>query len=293
MCPVCVANATLAAVSAISAGGLSAFAGRKLFLKTERNDQTNETGGEKMKIETMEPKTNTSELNPSKVVSRDEWLIARKDLLTREKELTRLRDEVSRHRRELPWVKIDKEYVFDAPDGKETLADLFDGRSQLIVYHFMLGPGWEEGCKSCSYLADHFDGANWHLPHRDVTFVVVSRALLSEIEPFKKRMGWRFKWVSSHGNDFNFDYHVSATGEEKAKGKMYYNYETQELISDELPGLSVFYKDENGDVYHTYSTYARGLDILVGAYNFLDLVPKGRDEDPDSTMNWVCHHDRY
>jgi len=293
MCPVCVANATLAAVSAISAGGLSAFAGRKLFLKTERNDQTNETGGEKMKIETMEPKTNTSELNPSKVVSRDEWLIARKDLLTREKELTRLRDEVSRHRRELPWVKIDKDYVFDGPDGKETLADLFDGRSQLIVYHFMLGPGWEEGCKSCSYLADHFDGANWHLPHRDVTFVVVSRALLSEIEPFKKRMGWRFKWVSSHGNDFNFDYHVSATGEEKAKGKMYYNYKTQELMSDELPGLSVFYKDENGDVYHTYSTYARGLDILVGAYNFLDLVPKGRDEDPDSTMNWVCHHDRY
>ena len=293
MCPVCVANATLAAVSAISAGGLSAFAGRKLFLKTERNDQTNETGGEKMKIETMEPKTNTSELNPSKVVSRDEWLIARKDLLTREKELTRLRDEVSRHRRELPWVKIDKDYVFDGPDGKETLADLLDGRSQLIVYHFMLGPGWEEGCKSCSYLADHFDGANWHLPHRDVTFVVVSRALLSEIEPFKKRMGWRFKWVSSHGNDFNFDYHVSATGEEKAKGKMYYNYKTQELMSDELPGLSVFYKDENGDVYHTYSTYARGLDILVGAYNFLDLVPKGRDEDPDSTMNWVCHHDRY
>ena len=246
-----------------------------------------------MKIETMEPKTNTSELNPSKVVSRDEWLIARKDLLTREKELTRLRDEVSRHLRELPWVKIDKEYVFDGPDGKETLADLLDGRSQLIVYHFMLGPGWEEGCKSCSYLADHFDGANWHLPHRDVTFVVVSRALLSEIEPFKKRMGWRFKWVSSHGNDFNFDYHVSATGEEKAKGKMYYNYKTQELMSDELPGLSVFYKDENGDVYHTYSTYARGLDILVGAYNFLDLVPKGRDEDPDSTMNWVCHHDRY
>ena len=247
-----------------------------------------------MKIETMEPKTNTSELNPSKVVSRDEWLIARKDLLTREKELTRLRDEVSRHRRELPWVKIDKDYVFDGPDGKETLADLLDGRSQLIVYHFMLGPGWEEGCKSCSYLADHFDGANWHLPHRDVTFVVVSRALLSEIEPFKKRMGWRFKWVSSHGNDFNFDYHVSATGEEKAKGKMYYNYETQELISDELPGLSVFYKAENGDVFHTYSTYARGLDILVGAYNFLDLVPKGRDEDRlDFTMEWVRHHDRY
>jgi predicted dithiol-disulfide oxidoreductase (DUF899 family) len=246
-----------------------------------------------MKIETKDQKTEISEANPSKVVSRDEWLVARKDLLTREKELTRLRDEVSRHRRELPWVKIDKEYVFEGPAGKETLVDLFDGRSQLIVYHFMLGPGWEEGCKSCSYLADHFDGANWHLPHRDVTFVVVSRAPLSEIEPFKKRMGWRFKWVSSHGNDFNFDYHVSATEKEQAKGKTYYNYKTQELVSDELPGLSVFYKDQKGDVFHTYSTYARGLDALVGTYNFLDLVPKGRDEDPDSTMSWVRHHDRY
>src|SRR6266566_957971 len=247
-----------------------------------------------MKIAESEPKTEATQMNHPKIVSETEWLVARKDLLTREKELTRFRDEVSRHRRELPWVKVEKEYLFDGPDGKETLSDLFDGRSQLIVYHFMLGPDWEEGCKSCSYLADHFDGANWHLPHRDVTFVVVSRAPLSEIERFKKRMGWRFKWVSSHGNDFNFDYHVSATGEEKAKGKMYYNYKTQELMSDELPGLSVFYKDENGDVYHTYSTYARGLDILVGAYNFLDLVPKGRDEDRlDFTMEWVRHHDRY
>jgi predicted dithiol-disulfide oxidoreductase (DUF899 family) len=246
-----------------------------------------------MKIEAMEPETDATEINRSKVVSKAEWLVARKDLLTREKELTRLRDEVSRHRRELPWVKIDKEYIFDGPNGRETLADLFDGRSQLIVYHFMLGPGWEEGCKSCSYLADHFDGANWHLPHRDMTFVVVSRAPLSEIEPFKKRMGWRFKWLSSHNNDFNFDYHVSATEDDQAKGKMYYNYRTSELMSDELPGLGVFYKDENGDVFHTYSTYARGLDILVGAYNFLDLVPKGRDENPDSTMDWVRHHDRY
>ena len=247
-----------------------------------------------MKIETLEPKTNRSETNPSKVVSSAEWLVARKDLLTREKELTRLRDDVSRHRRELPWVKIDKEYVFDGPKGKEMLADLFEDRSQLIIYHFMLGPGWEEGCKSCSYLADHFDGANWHLPHRDVTFLVVSRAPLSEIAPFKKRMGWRFKWVSSHDNDFNFDYHVSATEEEREKGKMYYNYKTDELIGEEMPGLSVFYKDENGDVFHTYSTYARGLDILVGAYNFLDLVPKGRDEDHlDFTMEWVRHHDRY
>ena len=246
-----------------------------------------------MKIEEMESKTETNEMNPSKVVSRDEWLVARKDLLTREKELTRLRDEVSRHRRELPWVKIDKKYVFDGQGGRKTLADLFDGRSQLIVYHFMLGPGWEEGCKSCSYLADHFDGANWHLRHRDVTFVVVSRAPLSEIEPFKKRMGWRFKWFSSHGNDFNFDYHVSASEDDRANGKMYYNYETQEGVTDELPGLSVFYKDENGDVFHTYSTYARGLDILVGVYNFLDLVPKGRDENPDATMDWVRRHDEY
>ena len=293
MCPVCIGNVTLIAAGASSSGGLTAFAVKKIFWKAERKHQTNETGGKQMKLEAMEPKTDASEMKRSRIVSRDEWLVARKDLLTREKELTRLRDEVSRHRRELPWVKIDKEYVFDGPDGRETLADLFGGRSQLVVYHFMLGPGWKEGCKSCSYLADHFDGANWHLPHRDVTFVVVSRAPLSEIEPFKKRMGWRFKWVSSHGNDFNFDYHVSATEDEQAKGKVYYNYKTSELMSDELPGLSVFYKDENGDVFHTYSTYARGLDILVGAYNFLDVVPKGRDEDPDSTMNWVRHHDRY
>jgi predicted dithiol-disulfide oxidoreductase (DUF899 family) len=247
-----------------------------------------------METETMKQKTSASEVYPSKAVARDEWLVARKDLLTREKELTRLRDEVSRHRRELPWVNVDKAYVFDGPDGKETLADLFDGRSQLIVYHFMLGPGWEEGCKSCSYLADHFDGANWHLPHRDVSFVVVSRAPLSEIEPYKKRMGWHFKWVSSHDSDFNFDYHVSATEDEQGKSEMYYNYETQKLASEEMPGLSVFYRDKNGDVFHAYSTYARGLDILVGAYNFLDLVPKGRDEDQlDFTMDWVRRHDEY
>ncbi len=246
-----------------------------------------------MKIETLEPETNKSEVNP-RVVSKAEWLVARKDLLTREKELTRLRDEVSRHRRELPWVKVDKDYIFDAPGGKETMVDLFEDRSQLIVYHFMFAPGWEEGCKSCSYLADHFDGANWHLPHRDVTFVVISRAPLTELEAYKKRMGWRFKWLSSYGNDFNFDYHVSATEDEKAKGKMFYNYRTDELTGGEMPGLSVFYKDENGDVFHTYSMYARGLDILVGAYNFLDLVPKGRDEDHvDFTMDWVRRHDQY
>jgi predicted dithiol-disulfide oxidoreductase (DUF899 family) len=246
-----------------------------------------------MKIEELEPKTDQSEINPAKVVSEAEWLVARKDLLSREKELTRLRDEVSRHRRELPWVKVEKDYVFDGPDGKETLADLFDGRSQLIVYHFMLGPGWKEGCKSCSYLADHFDGANWHLRHRDVAFVVVSRAPLSEIQAYQNRMGWRFKWLSSHDTDFNFDYHVSFTKEDEKKGTAYYNYAKQAFVSDELPGLSVFYKDEDGDVFHTYSTYGRGLDILVGTYNFLDLVPKGRDENPDATMDWVRRHDEY
>jgi predicted dithiol-disulfide oxidoreductase (DUF899 family) len=248
----------------------------------------------KMKLEQMEPKTEKNQMNHPRVVSEAEWLVARKDLLTREKELTRLRDEVSRHRRELPRVEIEKDYVFEGPDGKETLADLFDGRSQLIVYHFMLGPDWEEGCKSCSFLADHFDGAIVHLAQRDVTFVVVSRAPLRELEAFQKRMGWRFKWVSSNGNDFNFDYHVSFTKDEEAKGKVYYNYETAEFLSDELPGVSVFYKNEDGGgIFHTYSGYARGLDILVGTYNFLDLVPKGRDEDPTSTMSWVRHHDRY
>lgn len=246
-----------------------------------------------MKIETLESKTNRTEVNP-RVVSEAEWLVARKDLLTREKELTRLRDEVSRHRRELPWVKVEKKYVFDGPNGKETLADLFEGRTQLIVYHFMFGPGWEEGCKSCSYLADHLDGANWHLPHRDVSFAVISRAPLPKLEAYKKRMGWRFKWLSSHGNDFNFDYHVSFTKEDEKKNEAYYNFRKGEFIMDELPGLSVFYKGKTSDVFHTYSTYARGLDILVGAYNFLDLVPEGRDEDQlDFTMEWVRRHDEY
>lgn len=244
-----------------------------------------------MKLQEME--LETEQMKHQRIVPEAEWLVARKDLLRREKEFNRLRDELSRHRRELPWVKVDKKYVFDGPDGKESLSDLFEGRSQLIIYHFMLGPGWEEGCKSCSYLADHFDGANWHLPHRDVTFLVVSRAPLAEIEPFKKRMGWQFKWLSSHDNEFNFDYHVSATESEKAADKAYYNYQTGELLSDEMPGLSVFYRDEKGSVFHTYSTYARGLDILVGTYNLLDFAPKGRNEDPESTMSWVRHHDRY
>ena len=187
-----------------------------------------------MKLQELEPNTEAMEMDPE-IVSEAEWLVARKDLLTREKEFTRQRDALSAARRQLPMVRIDKEYVFEGPNGRETLSDLFEGRRQLIVYHFMFGPGWEEGCKSCSYLADHFDGANWHLPHRDVNFVAISRAPLSELAPYKKRMGWRFKWLSSYGSDFNFDYHVSATEEEKAQEKMLYNYEVDELQSDEMP----------------------------------------------------------
>ena len=228
------------------------------------------------------------------IVSHDEWLAARKQHLAREKELTRLRDQVSAERRELPWVKVDKPYAFATADGKRTLAELFDGRNQLVVYHFMLGPGWTEGCKSCSFLADHFDGARVHLAQRDVTLIVVSRAPLAEIQAFQHRMGWQFPWVSSFGSDFNLDYHVSFTSEELARGKVLYNFELTEFPVEEGPGLSVFYRADSGDIYHTYSTYARGLDILVGAYNFLDLVPKGRDEAELSfTMDWVRHHDRY
>ena len=245
-----------------------------------------------MKLEEMESKMETDQMNHPEIVSEAEWLIARKDLLTREKQFNAQRDALSAARRKLPWVKVDKEYVFDGPRGKETLADLFDGRSQLIVYHFMLGPGWEEGCKSCSYLADHFDGANWHLPHRDVTLVVISRAPLDEIQPYQKRMGWRFKWLSSHGSDFNFDYHVSFTAEDVAKGKIYYNYEMTDG-GEEQPGISVFYKDESGDIFHTYSSYARGGDLLIGTYNYLDLTPLGRREKKGEGMDWVRRHDRY
>jgi predicted dithiol-disulfide oxidoreductase (DUF899 family) len=227
------------------------------------------------------------------VVSQDQWLAARKEFLRKEKEFTRARDRLSVERRELPWVRVERPYAFETPDGTRTLADLFDGRSQLIVYHFMLGPGWEEGCPSCSLLADHFDGAAVHLAQRDATLTAVSRAPFARIEAFKQRMGWRFPWVSSHGSDFNFDYHVSFTEEERAKGEVSYNYAPR-AVGEENPGTSVFYKDEQGGIFHTYSSYGRGLDMLIGAYNWLDLVPKGRDEDGLAfTMAWVRHHDRY
>jgi predicted dithiol-disulfide oxidoreductase (DUF899 family) len=229
-----------------------------------------------------------------KVVSHEQWIAARKAYLAEEKAFTRARDALSEKRRELPWEKVEKNYAFDGPQGKETLAELFGGKSQLIIYHFMLGPDWEQGCPSCSLLADHFDGAVIHLAQRDVGFVVVSRAPLPQIEKFKARMGWRFKWASSFGSDFNFDYQVSVSPEEKESGKVMYNYEITTFPSDERPGASVFYKNEAGTVFHTYSSYGRGLDMLIGAYNFLDLAPKGRDEGGLAwPMAWVRHHDRY
>ena len=229
-----------------------------------------------------------------KIVSRDEWVKARKAHLEEEKALTRQRDQLARRRRELPWVRVEKDYLFDTPAGKRTLADLFDGRSQLVIYHFMLGPGWPEGCPSCSMAADGFDSTALHLAQRDVTFAVVSRAPLSEIETFQQRMGWGFTWVSSYENSFNRDYHVSFTTDELASGDVYYNFGRQGFPAEEAPGASVFYKNDAGEIFHTYSTYARGLEPLLGVYYLLDLVPNGRDEDElPFTMSWVRHHDRY
>jgi predicted dithiol-disulfide oxidoreductase (DUF899 family) len=235
-----------------------------------------------------------SAMEHSRVVSQAKWLEARKELLKKEKEFSRLRDELSQQRRELPWEKAEKAYTFDGPKGKESLADLFGGRRQLIVYHFMLGPDWKEGCPSCSLISDHIDGSLVHLAARDVRLVVVSRAPLTQIEAFKKRMGWRFHWVSSNATDFNYDYQVSMTKEELEKGQVYYNYSMQKFPSEERPGTSVFYKDGAGNIFHTYSSYARGLDLLIGAYNWLDLTPKGRDEAGlKHGMAWVRHHDKY
>jgi predicted dithiol-disulfide oxidoreductase (DUF899 family) len=230
-----------------------------------------------------------------KVVSRDEWVAARKAFLAEEKEFTRARDRLSERRRELPWVEVEKSYVFDSPNGKEPLSDLFGGKSQLIVYHFMYDPSWDAGCKSCSFWADNYNGVTSHLRQRDVSLVAVSRAPLPTLEAFKKRMGWSFKWVSSFHNDFNHDYHVSFTPEEQGKGtSATYNYKTGGFGGPEAPGISVFYKDGEGRISHTYSCYARGLDMLNGAYHLLDLVPKGRDEKGlPYSMAWVRLHDQY
>lgn len=225
------------------------------------------------------------------VVPREEWLVARKELLAWEKAFVKTMDEISQKRRELPWVRVEADYAFEGPGGKVTLADLFRGRSQLVVYHFMYGPGWKEGCSGCSFLSDYIDGARLHFEHHDVAFAAVSRAPWAELQDFRKRMGWTFPWVSSFGSNFNYDFGVSFTPEQLASGSVVYNYaETSDAI-EELPGLSVFVRRPSGEIFHTYSAYARGLDLLLGAHMILDLTPKGRDEK--STMDWVRHHDRY
>jgi predicted dithiol-disulfide oxidoreductase (DUF899 family) len=228
------------------------------------------------------------------VVSRDKWIAARKQLLAKEKEFTRLRDQLSEQRRALPWERVEKDYVFEGPKGKETLAQLFDGRSQLVVYHFMFAPEAETPCKSCSFWADNFNGIIAHLNQRDVTFVAISRAPLSKLQAFAKRLGWSFKWLSSGGTDFNYDYNVSFRPADGGKGRASYNYSPTETTMSDLPGISVFFKDAEGQVFHTYSCYARGLDMLNNAYHYLDLVPKGRDEGGlPHTMAWVKFRDLY
>lgn len=234
-----------------------------------------------------------STMEHPKVVKQGEWLAARKELLAKEKSLTRQRDALAEERRKLPWVKIEKKYEFDTASGKKSLGELFGGKSQLVIYHFMLGPDWEQGCPSCSLLGDHLDGLGIHLAQRDVRLMMVSRAPFGRIDEFKKRMGWKFPWVSSYGSDFNFDFGVSVAKEDMEK-EVVYNYEPRKFPSEERPGLSVFYKDANGDVFHTYSTYGRGLEDFLALYMVMDRVPKGRDEDKLTfPMAWVRHHDRY
>jgi len=226
------------------------------------------------------------------VVSASQWLEARKQLLKKEKEFTRLRDELSQQRRDLPWEAVDKQYVFEGPNGKQTLAELFDGRSQLVIYHFMFGPTWDAGCPHCTFWADNFNNIIVHLNHRDVTMIAVSRAPYQKLSAYHRRMGWNFKWCSSFETDFNFDCHVSFTAQELAAKQALYNYTTQDPRNSEHEGISVFYKDSTGAVFHTYSTYARGLDMLNVAYHYLDLVPKGRDEG-DGGPSWVRRRDEY
>jgi predicted dithiol-disulfide oxidoreductase (DUF899 family) len=237
----------------------------------------------------------TNHIDHPTVVSRADWLEARKALLEEEKQLTRARDAISAKRRALPWVKVEKEYIFDTPEGKKTLSDLFDGRSQLIVYHFMWRRELGEGCVGCSFLGDHVDGANQHLAHHDVTFVAIAHGPLADLQAFRKRMGWRFPLISSLHSDFNFDYHVSFTREELDEGEAYYNYRTTKVPIEELSGQSVFYKDKSGDIFHTYSCYGRGNEEVLGAYMLLDITPKGRNETGPyfSLADWVRHHDRY
>jgi predicted dithiol-disulfide oxidoreductase (DUF899 family) len=233
-------------------------------------------------------------INGHTIASPADWLQARTELLAREKAFTKARDELSQARRALPWERVEKNYAFEGPDGRESLADLFAGKSQLIVYHFMFAPEWEAGCKSCSFWADNFNGVAEHLRQRDTQLVAISRAPLEKLAAFKKRMGWDFKWVSSGDTDFNYDYGVSIRQAGPTKAKAVYNYAPLETSMTDLPGFSVFYKDEAGAIFHTYSCYARGLDMMNGAYHLLDLTPKGRDEDQlPFTMSWLKLHDLY
>lgn len=229
-----------------------------------------------------------------KIVPQDDWIAARRKLLAEEKASTKQRDRLSQLRRELPWERVEKKYVFDGPDGKQSLSDLFDGRQQLIVYHFMFDPSWEAGCKSCSFWADNFDGIVVHLRQRDANLVAISRAPQAKLQAFRKRMGWHFKWLTSVGGDFNYDYHVSFTPEQLAKGEAFTNYAVRKPFGPETVGISVFYKDDDGAVYHTYSCYSRGVDMLNGAYHYIDLLPKGRNEAASGNPQaWVKYHDSY
>ena len=297
MCPECFTTAAMIFAGATSTGGLGALVMKKLGLKgpAQNAASPDEPTHIPAQENSMSEVLTSTGIADHKIVSPEQWLEQRKQLLAKEKELTRLRDEINRQRVELPWERVEKQYAFKSPEGEETLADLFGGRSQLIIYHFMLGPGWQEGCVGCSFLADHIGGALVHLENHDVSLVVVSRAPLAEIEAYKKRMGWNFKWVSSYRSDFNYDYHVSFTPEQAATGKVYYNYDVRDFVSEELAGASAFYKTDSGEIFHTYSNYARGGEMFLGTYNFLDIAPKGRNETgPRFDMgDWLRHHDRY
>ncbi|HEY8025898.1 MAG TPA: thioredoxin family protein [Burkholderiaceae bacterium] len=229
-----------------------------------------------------------------RIATGEAWLSERKALLAREKELMRLHDQIAAERRALPWVRVDKTYVFDTPDGKRTLAELFAGRHQLLVQHFMLAPGKEEGCRGCSFMADHIDGMNVHLAQRDITFTAISRAPLAEIERFRHRMGWQFAWASAQGNEFNFDFGASFTPDDIVAGNAHYNYSAQPFSMEDAPAISAFYKNDAGEIFHTYSTFGRGVEVMMGTYSMIDLMPKGRDEEAlPHSMAWVRHHDRY
>jgi predicted dithiol-disulfide oxidoreductase (DUF899 family) len=240
----------------------------------------------------MKTSSATTDTLSNKIVSKEEWIKAHAQHREKGIALTKMREQLSQERRDLPWEKVTENYLFDGPNGKVALADLFDGRSQLFVYHFMYGPDWEEGCAGCSFIGDHVDGARIHFEQADLSFVAISRAPLSKLQAFEKRMGWHFPWVSSFNNNFNFDYFVSYTQEDLDKGPVFRDFKMRKINSPENHGVSVFYKDEQGDIYHTYSTFGRGCEMLIGAFNFLDLVPKGRNENGE-VMPWVKLHDQY